>query len=75
MPGTRQTRISNPSILREKIIGLVGKKISVVLHDNTVAVGQLAVVNANGIDLINMRLKKMPYSFDQIAEIYCDVIE
>jgi hypothetical protein len=75
MPGTRQIRLSDPSEIRSKITGFIGKKISTVLNDRTVIIAQLDAVNANGIDLINMRLKKMRYSFDQIAEIYCDMIE
>lgn len=74
MPSTRQIRLNHPKQIRDKIREFVGKKINVVLTDNRVIIGELKDVNAGGIKVFNMRLKPMQYSFENIAEIYFDVI-
>lgn len=75
MPSTRQIRLNDPKQIRDKVREFVGRKINVVLTDNRVIIGELKDVNAEGINLLNMRLKPMRYNFDKIAEVYFDVIE
>ena len=72
MPSTRQLRVTGPQQIKNRIREFVGKKINVVLTDNRVIIGVLKEVKPSGILLINMRLKKMEYSFDQLAEVYFD---
>jgi hypothetical protein len=52
----------------------VGKNINLVLHNRKSITGKLQTIDASGVELLNMRLKKMHFPFDSIAEIYADVI-
>jgi hypothetical protein len=72
MPSTKQLRITDPHQVKNRIREFLGKKINVVLTDNRVIIGELKEVKTSGILLINMRLKKMEYTFDQLAEVYFD---
>jgi hypothetical protein len=72
MPSTKQLRVTDPLQIKNRIKEFLGKKINVVLTDNRVIIGELKEVKSSGITLINMRLKKMEYSFDQLAEVYFD---
>jgi hypothetical protein len=69
---TRQLRLSDADQIQKNLTRLVGKKINIVLTDDTVVFGELKKVNTAEIQLINTRLKKMSYSFDRIAEVYLD---
>jgi len=71
---TKQLRLNDAHQIRSRIGEFLGKKINLVLVDNTVMFGVLKNVNAAGITLMNMRLKKIKYTFDSIAEIYLDTI-
>jgi acetyl-CoA carboxylase carboxyltransferase component len=70
--GTKQLRLSDPEQIRKRIDEFVGKQINIVLTDSTVAFGTLEHVNATGITLQNMRLKKTTYPFVTLTEIYFD---
>ena len=72
MPSTKQLRVTDPQQIKKRIGEFLGKKINVVLTDNRVIIGELKEVNPSGIVLMNMRLKKMEYSFDQLTEVYFD---
>ncbi len=74
MSGTKQIRLSHPEQIRNRIGEFVGKKINLVLTDNRVIIGELNKVRDTGIDLLNMRLKRMQYPFEKIVEVYYDVI-
>jgi len=69
---TRQLRLSDADQIQKNLTRLVGKKINIVLKDDTVVFGELKKVNTSEILIINTRLKKMSYSFDRIAEVYLD---
>jgi hypothetical protein len=69
---TRQLRLNGPDQIRQNIKRLLGKKINVVLTDDTVVFGKLKEANALEIQLLNMRLKKVSYPFTKITEIYLD---
>ena len=70
--GTKQLRINDPEQIRSRVNIFIGKKINIVLQDNTVVFGELKSVNSTEIHLRNMRLKEVKYSFSEIAEIYID---
>ncbi|HEX6892985.1 MAG TPA: hypothetical protein VF141_19885 [Chryseolinea sp.] len=70
--GTKQLRISDREQIRNKAASFLGKKINIVLLDNTAVFGQLKEVNSNEILLLNMRMKKAKYPFSSIAELYID---
>ena len=73
--GTRQTRISDPLQIHEQIRAFAGKKINIVLTDNTAMVGVLVQVKDTEITLQNMRLKNITYPLNTIAELYFDKLD
>lgn len=70
--GTKQLRISDPEQIKSKAGNFLGKKINIVLLDNTVVFGKLKEVNSNEILLLNMRMKKVKCPFSSISELYID---
>ena len=70
--GTKQLRISDPAQIKNKAGTFLGKKINIVLLDNTAVFGELKEVSSNEILLLNMRMKKVKYPFSSIAELYID---
>ena len=70
--GTKQLRISDPAQIKSKAGTFLGKKINIVLLDNTVVFGELKEASGNEILLLNMRMKKVKYPFSSIAELYID---
>lgn len=71
---TKQLRISDPEQIKSKASSFLGKKINIVLLDNTAVFGKLAEVSSNEIVMVNMRMKKVKYPFSSIAELYIDSI-
>ncbi len=69
---TKQLRLNDPEQIQKSIKSLLGKKISIVLTDDTVVFGELKKVKAAEIQLLNMRLKKISCPFVRIAEVYLD---
>lgn len=72
--GTKQLRLSDPQLIKSRIGSFLGKKINIVLSDNTVMFGELKAANDSEILLLNMRLKKIAYPLKDIVEIYLDTI-
>jgi predicted metal-dependent hydrolase len=71
---TKQLRLSDAVQIRKRVAEFLGKKINIVLTDNTAMFGELTDVNATEIKLLNMRRKKMTYRIDTIAELYFDTL-
>jgi hypothetical protein len=71
---TKQVRLSDPAQIRDRIREFIGKKINIVLTDNTTQVGALEAVKGSDIVLRNMRLKKTVYPLATICELYSDTI-
>jgi small nuclear ribonucleoprotein (snRNP)-like protein len=69
---TKQIRLSDPAQIRNRINEFVGKKINIVLTDNTTQVGALEAVKGSSIVLRNMRQKKSVYPLTTISELYSD---
>jgi hypothetical protein len=74
MNGIRQLRLNDQSQIKTRTRDFIGKKINVVLHDKMVMFGELKEVKPGSLVILNMRLKKMEFTFDEISEIYFDVI-
>jgi hypothetical protein len=72
--GIRQLRLSDPQIIKLRLKEFVGKNVNIVLHDRKAITGTLQTLNDSGIDILNMRLQKMHFAFDTIAEVYIDLI-
>jgi hypothetical protein len=69
---TRQLRISDVEQIKSKAPTFLGKKINIVLMDNTAVFGELTEVTNKEILLVNMRMKKVKYPYSSIAELYVD---
>jgi ribosome maturation factor RimP len=69
---TRQLRLTSSAQIREHLSELIGKKINIVLNNNTVLFGELILVQGNALHVLNMRLKKMEILISQINEIHLD---
>jgi ribosome maturation factor RimP len=72
MTRTRQLRLTDQDVIRKRIKEFLGKKINIVLKDNRVTTGEVTALPETGVTLTNMRLKKIHFSFSEIAEIYLD---
>jgi small nuclear ribonucleoprotein (snRNP)-like protein len=72
--GTRQLRLSDASQIKNRLVQLVGKNVTLVLRDNTAQTGSLEAFANERVVLRNMRLKKTEYALSNIAEIYFDTI-
>ena len=71
---TKQLRLSDAVLIRSRIPDLVGKKINLVLTDQTVQTGILETATDVVITIRNMRQKKVAFAVKNIAEIYFDTI-
>lgn len=71
---TKQLRISDALQIKSRMPEFVGKKINIVLSDNTVVFGKLAKISVSEIVLMNMRLEKIKYPINSISEVYLDTI-
>lgn len=74
MTSTRQIRLNDPVQIRNRMKEFTGKTINIVLTDSRVIIGKLKQVSPSGLDLINMRLTKNHYRFEQLSEVYFDAI-
>ncbi len=68
----RQHRIDSREKIRSKIPYLKGKKITLVLANNTSVLGELKEVLPDSVVLMNGRLRKNAFSFNDIRELYFD---
>ena len=69
----KQLRISAPDIIRKRLPEFLRKQVSLVLKDGTSVFGTLAKVDAQTIELQNMRLKKMTIVLDNVSEFFADL--
>lgn len=69
---TRQLRLTSETEIRKHAERLVNSNVHLVLLDKTAVLGKLNAVNQNGLVVKNMRLKKIHFSYNQIAELYSD---
>jgi len=70
---TKQLRLSDSGQIRLRMPEFTGKKISVVLDDNTVVFGELLKFNGTDVMLKNMRLERISIPFNSITEVYLDI--
>ena len=72
---TRQQRINSQEEIRRKAASFNGQQINIVSENRTAVTGTVVSVDEYGIQLRNMRLKKVLIPFAQITEIYYDTKE
>jgi hypothetical protein len=68
----RQHRTDSPEKIRQKIAGLKGRKITVVLANNTSVLGELRSVSDDSIEIMNGRLVTNRYLLREVKELYFD---
>ncbi len=71
---TKQLRVSDPNQFKNSMKPFLGKKINIVLLDNTVMFGILKEVTEKEILLVNMRSKLRRYPLNTIVEVYLDTV-
>jgi hypothetical protein len=71
---TKQLRLSDPDHIKKRIKSFLGKKINIVMADNTAMFGILKEVTETEILLVNMRLKRRSYPLNTIVEVYLDTV-
>ena len=69
---TKQLRLSDPRQISDRISEFVGKKINIVLRDNTTRTGEIELLKGQAIVLRDMRLKRSVFPLADIAELYFD---
>ena len=69
---TKQLRLNDFNQIRQRMPEFLGKKINIVLTDNTAMFGELTNVSENEIVLKNMRQVKVKFLFRSIVEVYLD---
>ena len=73
----RQHRIDSPEKIKLKIPEYVGKKITLVLSNQTSVLGELKSIESDGVTLrvvINGWAKNISVTFNQIKELYFDQV-
>jgi hypothetical protein len=75
MPMTRQLRLNDLSIIKERIKEFAGKKINLVLRDDRVSTGTLIDIQKDYVTVLNMRNKPMHFNFTDISELYFDTLD
>jgi ribosome maturation factor RimP len=75
MHHTKQIRISDRDTIRRRVNEFTGKKINIVLTNQTAMVAELKRVEGQRLVVKNLRLKTVQIPFSDIAEIYVDVID
>lgn len=68
----RQIRLNSIEQIKSRVREFEGKRIQVILSNNTSMYGELKSVEALGIVVENQRLKRNLLPFDTITEIYFD---
>lgn len=72
---TRQLRINSKEKIRLQLASFAGRKINIVLNDQTVCLGTVEGFDGSQLTLSNMRLKRMVIPVDAISEVYFDTKE
>jgi ribosome maturation factor RimP len=72
--GIRQIRLNDPQTIKLRMKDFLGKNVNLVFHDRKSITGNVQTIDASGVEVLNMRLKRMRFPFDTIAEVYVDVI-
>lgn len=69
----RLLRLSTQTQIRQHVTGFVGKKINIVLNDNTVVLAELLKFSEVQLGVQNMRGQQLTVAFTDIYEIIIDL--
>jgi hypothetical protein len=69
----RLLRLSTQSQIRQQVTGFVGKKINIVLNDNTVVLAELLKSSESELRVQNMRRQELSVAIADIYEIIIDI--
>jgi hypothetical protein len=69
----RLLRLSTQTQIRQQVAGFVGKKINIVLNNNTVVLAELLKFSEAELSVQNMRRQKLSVAFADIYEIIIDI--
>ena len=69
----RLLRLSTQTQIRQQVAAFVGKKINIVLNNNTVVLAELLKFSDAELSVQNMRRQKLSVAFADIYEIIIDI--
>lgn len=69
----RIIRLSTQAQIRQRLPEFAGKKINIVLNDNTVLLAELQRYSENQLTVRNMRRQKLTVAITDIYEIIIDI--
>lgn len=69
----RLLRLGSESQIHQHISGFVGKKINIVLNDNTVVLAELLKFSDTQLRVRNMRRQELTVAFTDIYEVIIDI--
>lgn len=69
----RLLRLSTQTQIRQQVTGFVGKKINIVLNDNTVVLAELLKLSQTELGVQNMRGQELTVAITDIYEIIIDI--
>lgn len=69
----RLLRLSTQTQIRQQVSGFVGKKINIVLNDNTVVLAELLKFSEAQLWVKNMRGQQLTVAFTDIYELIIDI--
>ena len=69
----RLLRLSTQHQIQQYVTGFVGKKINIVLNNNTVVLAELLKFSEAELSVQNMRRQKLSVAFADIYEIIIDI--
>ncbi len=70
---TRQLRLTSSDQIKKNLDRISGKRVNVVLSDNTSVIGDVFEIKPDALIIRNGLLKKISYPFSKITEIYFDI--
>ena len=70
----RQIRLNSIEVIKDRIVSYKGKKINLVLANNTSVYGELMAVESEGVVIKNQRLREVRLPWSNIIELYFDQI-
>ena len=69
----RLLRLSTQAQIRQQVTGFIGKKINIVLNDNTVVLAELLKSSESELQVQNMRRQELSVAITDIYEIIIDI--
>jgi hypothetical protein len=64
--------LNSIKLIKKRVHEFLEKKINIVLSDRTVILATLVKTTPDGLEVLNMRQKRVKIPFEKLTEIYSD---